>query len=119
MAAAEQSGKKVIGVDVDQSGESRTVITSAMKGLQASVYACVADYYAGKFPGGKELVFSAANDGVGLPMTTSKFQTFSRADYDVIFRKLASGEVPRMETLAEDGSPRVVPVNCVRVTEVR
>ena len=31
MAAAEAAGTKVIGVDVDQSGESETVITSAMK----------------------------------------------------------------------------------------
>jgi basic membrane protein A len=119
MAAAEQAGKKVIGVDVDQSGESPTVITSAMKGLQASVYACISDYYAGRFPGGQVLVFSAANDGVGLPMTSSKFQTFSNADYASIFGKLADGTIPRMEDLADDGSPRVVPVSITRVTEVR
>ena len=119
MAAAEQAGKKVIGVDVDQSGESPTVITSAMKGLQPSVYACVADFYAGNFPGGQTLVFSAANSGVGLPMTSSKFQTFSRADYDAIFKKLADGAVPRMENLDSEGSPVVVPVRLTRVTEVR
>jgi len=119
MAAAEQAGKKVIGVDVDQSGESRTVITSAMKGLQASVYACIADFYAGRFPGGQTLVFSAANDGVGLPMATSKFDTFSRADYDAIYKKLVDGVVPRMENLDSEGSPRVVPVSITRVTEVR
>ncbi|MCL2269744.1 MAG: BMP family ABC transporter substrate-binding protein [Treponema sp.] len=119
MAAAEQAGKKVIGVDVDQSGESRTVITSAMKGLQPSVYACIADFYSGKFPGGQTLVFSASNNGVGLPMNTSKFQTFKKADYDAIFKKLADGSIPRMETLDPDGSPRVVPVTITRVTEVR
>jgi len=119
MAAAEQAGKKVIGVDVDQSGESPTVITSAMKGLQPSVYACVADFYAGKFPGGQTLTFSAANDGVGLPMASSKFQTFSRADYDAIFKKLADGAIPRMENLDSEGSPVVVPVRLTRVTEVK
>jgi len=120
MAAAEQAGKKVIGVDVDQSGESPTVITSAMKGLQPSVYACIADFYAGRFPGGKTLVFDAYNNGVGLPMTTSKFQTFGKADYDAIFRKLAAGEIPRMmDDPNADGSPRVVPVRITRVTEVR
>jgi basic membrane protein A len=120
MAAAEQAGKKVIGVDVDQSGESPTVITSAMKGLQASVYACIAGYYDGKFPGGETLVFSAENNGVGLPMQNSKFQAFRQADYNNIFEKLASGDIPRMmDDPASNGSPRVVPVTISRVTEVR
>jgi len=119
MAAAEQAGKKVIGVDVDQSGESPSVITSAMKGLHASVYSCVSDFYAGKFPGGKALTFSADNDGVGLPMTSSKFNSFKQADYNAIFQKLANNEIPRMENLSEDGSPRVVPVRISRVTEVK
>jgi len=119
MAAAEQTGNKVIGVDVDQSGESSTVITSAMKGLAPSVYACIKDYYAGKFPGGQTLVFDAANNGVGLPMRTSKFDSFSLADYNGIFEKLSSGAVPRMEEITEDGSPRIVPVRITRVTEVR
>jgi basic membrane protein A len=119
MAAAEQAGKKVIGVDVDQAGESRTVITSAMKGLQASVYACISDYYNGKFPGGKTQVFEAANNGVGLPMATSKFQSFKQADYDAIFKDLASGKIPRMDNLDSEGSPKVVPVTIVKVTEVK
>ncbi|MDR0447115.1 MAG: BMP family ABC transporter substrate-binding protein [Treponema sp.] len=119
MAAAQQAGKKVIGVDVDQSGESPTVITSAMKGLRPSVYSCISDYYNGRFPGGQSLVFSAANDGVGLPMDTSKFQSFSKSDYDAIYRQLVSGSIPRMENLENEGSPRVVPVTIARVTEVR
>ena len=120
MAAAEQAGKKVIGVDVDQAGESRTVITSAMKGLQASVYACISDYYNGKFPGGKTQVFEAANKGVGLPMASSKFQTFNQADYDAIFKDLASGKIPRMmDDPNAGGSPSVVPVTIVKVTEVK
>ena len=119
MAAAEQAGKKVIGVDVDQSGESPTVITSAMKGLQISVYDCIADYYAGKFPGGQTLVFAADNKGVGLPMQASKFKNFSQADYNSIFAKLASGSIPRMDNLDSNGSPNVVPVTISRITEVR
>jgi len=119
MAAAEQAQKKVVGVDVDQSNESHTVITSAMKGLQVSVYDCIADYYNGKFPGGQTLVFAADNQGVGLPMNTSKFKNFKQSDYDNIFKKLASGAIPRMDTLDSDGSPKVVPVAITRVTEIR
>lgn len=120
MAAAEQARKKVIGVDVDQSGESPTVITSAMKGLSVSVYDCIDDYYNNKFPGGTTQVFEAVNKGIGLPMETSKFQSFSQADYDAIYSKLADGSIPRMmDDASAEGSPRVVPVSITKVTEVK
>lgn len=93
MAAAEQAGTKVIGVDVDQSGESSTVITSAMKGLSVSVYDCVKAFYDGGFPGGETLVFGADNDGVGLPMESSKFEKFAQADYDAIYKQLADNSI--------------------------
>jgi len=119
MAAAEQTGKKVIGVDVDQSSESATVITSAMKLLQSSVYDSIAAFYANRFPGGQDIVYSAANDGVGLPMATSRFKTFSQADYNSIYKLLQNGTVPRMmDDPSANGSPRVVPVTITRVTEI-
>jgi basic membrane protein A len=119
MAAAEAAGRKVIGVDVDQSVESATVITSAMKGLVPSVYSCVSDFYEGRFPGGQTLTLKADNDGVGLPMATSKFQSFSTADYNAIFQKLSNGEIPRMLDQPNEVSPSVVPVSISRVTEVK
>lgn len=93
MAAAEANGKAVIGVDVDQSPESDTVITSAMKKLSVSVYDGIKSEYDNAFAGGKTTVFSAENDGVGLPMETSKFKTFSSDDYDAIYAKLAKNEI--------------------------
>ena len=93
MAAAQSAGTVVIGVDVDQSGESATVITSSMKELGNSVYDGIAAYYAGNFPGGQSVTLDAAVDGVGLPMETSKFATFSQADYDAIFAKLVANSV--------------------------
>jgi len=120
MAAAEQTGKAVIGVDIDQADQSRTVITSAMKGLRESVYDCIAAFYAGRFPAGQTLTFTAANNGVALPMSTSRFRSFSQADYDNIFRRLAAGSIPRMENLSDDGSPvGVVPVTITNVTVIR
>ena len=104
IAAAEQTGKKVIGVDTDQSVESATVITSAMKGLRVSVYACIFNSYAGRFQGGQTLVFSAVNSGVGLPMETSKFNSFSIADYDAVIQKMVDGNIPRIEFLSSEGS---------------
>lgn len=93
MAAAEEAGAKVIGVDVDQSPESETVVTSAMKQLSVSVYDGVKAFYDGSFPGGSTTVFTAANDGVGLPMETSKFEAFTQADYDALYAKLSAGEI--------------------------
>jgi len=118
MSAAEASKAKVIGVDVDQSPESATVITSAMKGLAAAVQATLEQYYAGKFPGGQNLVFAADKNGVGLPMSTSKFTKFTQADYDGVFSKLSKGEVSILkDTDAADVTN--IPVTNVNVTLVK
>ena len=102
IAAADAANAAVIGVDVDQSGDGAVVITSAVKGLAASVYAMLTDFYNGTFRGGQELMFNAAVDGVGLPMATSRFNTFSQADYDVIFNQLATGAVSVSNSLDFD-----------------
>jgi basic membrane protein A len=121
MAAADQAGTNVIGVDIDQSGEADSVITSAVKGLSASVYDCIAAYYNSEFPGGQTLVFDAANDGVGLPMGTSRFENFTQEDYDAIFAKLVAGEVDILGDLDADGNAVAVmdiPTTAVVVTEI-
>lgn len=102
MAAAQDNNGKVIGVDVDQSNESETVITSAMKMLSNSVYEGIKSYYAGSFPGGQVVTLDVTVDGVGLPMSTSKFEKFTQADYDAAYAKLVSGEyAPLSDTDAE------------------
>jgi len=102
MAAAEQNNGKVIGVDVDQSGESDTVISSAMKGLAAAVSQMLDDYYANKFPGGQNLTLGAAENAVQLPMETSKWTNFAQADYDDLFGKLSAGTItPKKDDAAE------------------
>lgn len=108
MAAADVTGAKVIGVDVDQSADSPSVITSAMKSLGSSVYDTIASYYANAFPGGENLVFSAENNGIALAMETAKFKTFSQADYDAIYAKLVNDTDNVVSNIinmpAEDGS---------------
>ena len=93
IAGAEATGGLMIGVDVDQSHESDVVLTSAVKGLATSVNYMLNARLENRFPGGREVMFNAANDGVGLPMGTSRFSNFSQADYDAIFAQLASGAV--------------------------
>ena len=94
MSAAESiEDKKVIGVDVDQSSESDTVITSAMKGLSSAVEQTLDQYYNNQFPGGKSLVLGAEKDGVKLPMDTSEFKKFTQDDYDKVYKDLADGKI--------------------------
>lgn len=92
MAAAEANSGVVIGVDVDQSADSTTVISSSMKNLKASVHDAVKAYYDGTFQGGQSVHLGADVNGVALPMASSKFTTFTQADYDAIFAKLSSDE---------------------------
>ena len=71
-AAAEEAGKKVIGVDVDQSAESATIITSAMKELTLSVKISLESLYKNKGKwnadyAGKTAVLGAVEKCVGLP----------------------------------------------------
>ena len=93
MAAAEAAGGSVIGVDVDQYWQSPTVVTSALKGLEISVYDILTDFANGNFNGGQELRFEASNNGIGLAMETATLQNFTQDQYDAIFARLASGEI--------------------------
>lgn len=105
MAAAEEHGGKVIGVDVDQSGDSATVITSATKNLAASVVQALESIKDDKWSdfGGKSLVLSAKDDGVNLPFANSKFETFTKAQYEELFAKLVDGTIKVSDKIGEFG----------------
>ena len=121
MAAAEEAGKAVIGVDVDQSSESATVITSAMKGLAPAVTSMLEAYYGNTFPAAGALNLGAAEAGVKLPMETSKFNTFTQADYDAIYAKLVAGEIVLTKDANEAGAVAVeqLPLEIVKITVVQ
>lgn len=98
--AAEAAGKKVIGVDVDQSAESKTIITSAMKELTHSVVLALTSYYenGGKWDekqAGKVLTLGVNDDCVGLPTASSswRFTKFKVEEYKALYEKVKSGEI--------------------------
>ena len=115
----------LIGVDVDQSGESNTVITSAMKGLGTSVYDTIAAIYDGTFTGGTNVTLDAAQGGVSLAMDTAKFDTFTQEDYDKLFAALANNTDGIVDgivnTTSDDGSVASagLTLSCVTVEEVK
>ncbi len=121
MAAGEAAGGKVIGVDVDQSTESDTVMTSSMKMLQKSVYDAIASYYNDSFQGGKSVVLTAKEGGVGLPMETSKFTKFTQKDYDAIYQELVDGKITLVGDVDENKKQIAVkelPISIVSVEEI-
>jgi len=93
MSAAESANAAVIGVDVDQSHLSDTVVISAVKGLAVSVYDMLTDLVNNNFDGGREHRFDASIDGVGLTMNTSLFTTFTQQQYESVFSTLATNEI--------------------------
>jgi basic membrane protein A len=111
MAAASEAGAKVIGVDVDQRYDSDTVITSATKGLGASVQQVLESIYKTNTwdtYAAKTTYFNATNNGVGLPTAVigdaaanafDRFTSFDKAAYDAVFAKLVDGSVDPLRTI--------------------
>lgn len=94
-AAAASADGYVIGVDVDQSSESDTVVTSAMKGLvQAGQYA-LAKFYDGEWDdiGGTATTLGVNDDAVGLPTDTWSMKNFSVEEYEALLASVKSGSV--------------------------
>ena len=94
-AAAAANDGFVVGVDVDQSSQSETVITSAMKGLADAVQWAVAKVYDGTFAeiGGTATSLGVAQNSVGLPTATWSLKNYSVADYEKLFADVLSGAV--------------------------
>lgn len=70
-AAATYDNAMIVGVDVDQSYESDRVITSAVKGLSASVEYVLAEFYAGNWEKlGGSINLGAADKATGIPTDT-------------------------------------------------
>ena len=102
--SAKKYGKKVIGVDVDQAatidglyGEGITV-TSAMKGLAATVKTVLASIQDGKFEGGKVenlgLVSEVPEENyVQIAGSTQFSDSFTKDAYKALVEKMFKGEV--------------------------
>ena len=94
-AAASANDGAVVGVDVDQSSESDTVITSAMKGLAASVQWACAKVYDGSFAemGGTCATLGAKDNAVGLPTATWSLTQWTVDEYNDMLAAMADGSL--------------------------
>ena len=98
-AAASAEDAAVIGVDVDQSFESPTVITSAMKGIgeaaQQALKAAESEDSWNAFigDGNTSITLGAAEGAVGLPTATWSLEGWTVADYEAKLADIVSGKV--------------------------
>ena len=118
-AAQKVEGCKVIGVDVDQAanidamyGEGITV-TSAMKGLAATVYAELASILNGEFEGGKVETLGLVGEDpdanfVQIAPSTQFADGFTQDDYKALVAKMFAGEIT--VSSATDVEPAVTAV---------
>ena len=120
--AAAKVGAKVIGVDVDQAGtidglygEGMTV-TSAMKGLAATVNAELQAILDGTFEGGKVdnlgLVSDVpAENFVQIAPSTQFSDSFTEADYEALVAAMNAGEVTVSNDITAEPAVSVVTVD--------
>ena len=98
-AAASAEDANVIGVDVDQSFESPTAITSAMKGIgeaaQQALKAAESEDSWNAFigDGNTSITLGAAEGAVGLPTATWSLEGWTVADYEAKLADIVSGKV--------------------------
>ena len=112
-AAAAANDGLVVGVDVDQSAQSETVVTSAMKGLASSVQWAVAKVYDGTFSeiGGKGTSLGAKDDAVGLPTATWSLENYTIEEYEAQLADMASGKLVVDSMVAEEDFAKVTDTN--------
>lgn len=100
-SAATSTSKKVIGVDVDQYSQAKSVvITSAEKKLQESTYAALKAYYTNTTTAwptalaGKTSLVGAKEGMVGLPTEGDSwtFKTFTKDQYNTLFAAMGAND---------------------------
>ena len=94
-AAASANDGYVIGVDVDQSGESDYVVTSAMKGLSDAVQWAVGHVYDETWSeiGGTGTSLGVKDNAVALPTADAswRFETFTVEEYEALYQQMLDG----------------------------
>lgn len=114
-AAASANDGFVIGVDVDQSSQSETVITSATKGIREGVAFALQKFYDDKWDdiGGVQTTLGATEDEVGLPTETWSLKNFSIDEYSKLLASLKDGTVKVDKEYSNLDAAKLTAVNLV------
>ena len=94
-AAAAANDGIVIGVDVDQSPLSDTVITSALKGISQAAQVALGHHYDGTWSeiGGVQTTLGANDDAVGLPTATWSMENYTVEEYEAQLAAMKDGSL--------------------------
>ena len=90
---AKEKGVWGIGVDSDQSFVNNKVLTSAQKKVDVGVYTTIARLVKGRFFKGGNIVFNAANGGVGLGTINKGVPKAEVAATLAVAKKIAKGTI--------------------------
>ena len=94
-AAASASDAFVVGVDVDQSFLSDTVVTSALKGISEATTWAITKYYDDNWSeiGGIATSLGATENAVGLPTDTWSLESFTVEQYNELMGQILDGSL--------------------------
>ncbi len=106
VAAAGANDGKVVGVDSDQSYDSETVITSALKGVGAAAGWAIAKAYDGTWSeiGNVPVSLGAADDAAGLPTETWSMQNYTVNQYKAQLADVVAGKIAIDDSALEMGA---------------
>ena len=95
-SAAAANDAWALGVDSDQAGDSETVLTSAMKGVDSAATWVLGEYFDGNWDtvAGQSVSLGVADDAIKLPTEESswRFEHFTVAEYEAMVDALIAGE---------------------------
>ena len=103
-AAASASDGYVVGVDTDQSFESDTVITSALKGIGEAAAWAIGKAYDGTWADLGGFASLGASDGAtGLPTATWSLENYSVEEYEAQLSDMIAGKIEISSDALENG----------------
>ena len=97
--AAREQGVWGIGVDADQGYLGNYVLTSALKRVDTAVYQAIKDASSGHFKGGKDAVYSLAQNGVGIGKFSPKAPAGIAAKVEKIRLQIIAGKIKNIPTV--------------------
>jgi basic membrane protein A len=90
--AAKEEGVQGIGVDADQGYLGDHILTSALKRVDVAVFNAIKRVQDGQFKGGRDVIHSLENDGVGLGEFNAEGEKYADQVQE-IQDQIASGEI--------------------------
>ena len=105
-AAAAANDAFVVGVDVDQSILSDTVVTSALKDLPASTQWALNKFLNGEWEtiGNNGTVLGAKDGSTGLPTATWSFETYTVEEYEAQLASILDGSLVISDEVVTEGN---------------